>query len=234
MKQSDITGTSDGSMKNYKRSLVNIGMESYFDQENYGHTNKNNKRFKSKEDNNHHYSNEAIKTRSSREKEMNLWLLDKCGLTNINKIHLNKNEYSCYNNIEMEEGWQMIETNGLKVIVQLLDDLFPRKINSKPLCKQTFGASGISSLYTISYKLVNDDRFLDDYDPSIDFYNRVNKFVSEHLNSTEVVRLFERSKNAECSLKDLVSHWQSFKYLIKWICSFFGHLEKYKIAFKFF
>jgi hypothetical protein len=83
-------------------------------------------------------------------------------------------------------------------------------IHRKPL-----GVRGWSSLYTISYQMVNLSITSGEL-----LYERICAFVDQYVNSASVQDIA-----ANASLCEFIAVWQSYKIMTKWIWHLFMHLE---------
>jgi len=97
-----------------------------------------------------------------REKDLYQWTLNHCNKDAITPFEVGDNK------IDFEEGWRMIEVHGLNVLQDMLKEcVAPEENISYRLVRKPFGANGVASLYTISYKMVHSSA-----DFSEEFYNR--------------------------------------------------------------
>ena len=98
-----------------------------------------------------------------REAELLRWTINHCDGSN-----------SPSSRIDFEEGWQMIEEYGLKVLRQMLAEFMINRLKSSSANAKIikpFGSKGVSSLYTISFKMLT-GTLSTASDPAYELYNR--------------------------------------------------------------
>lgn len=137
-------------------------------------------------------------TSQQREQELLDWVLRKCNTDEA---------------ITLEEGWERIETHGIRVLYQVLKG---ENTESSP-----FGTRGYASLYTISYKLCSHAGMSDH---SRALYDRHKECVEEYLRETVVPTVLE--KHEEFLLKEFRDVWANHKLMTKWMWRLFMHLDR--------
>jgi cullin 1 len=126
--------------------------------------------------------------------------------------------------IPLEEGWEKIKTNGVDVLVDVLED----STETRP-----FGNKGYVSLYTISYRMCSNAGSCDHskalYDRSIGEIESVlrNRVVPE-LQCLK--KTCSTAKGGEYLLQRFSHHWTNHKIFVKWMQQLFRHLDNGYVA----
>lgn len=82
-------------------------------------------------------------------------------------------------------------------------------------CRKPLGVRGWSSLYTVSYQMVNLSITSGEL-----LYDRICKFMQDYVKEPGVQNII-----ANASLAEWIAVWQSYKLMTKWIWHLFMHLE---------
>jgi hypothetical protein len=153
-----------------------------------------------------------------REEELLHWVRSHCARTSARDTLPELKYADCIATIK-KYGFNVLDD----VQASLLDGKYSFDTIKKP-----FGTKGISSLYTISYSLLNSKvgPHADEIGRSL--YNEIVEFMLRHFNSARMIH-FSTSK--ESSLENFVSMWRSFKLTLKCICFFFSHMHQSVIAY---
>merc|ERR1719337_151224 len=119
--------------------------------------------------------------------------------------------------IPLEEGWEKIRTNGIKV---LLDVLGGDATEAQP-----FGNKGYVSLYTISYRMCSNAGSMDHSEA---LYERANRAIGRYLEDHVKPALGELQ--GEYVLRAFARAWENHKLMVKWVQQLFRHLDNGYIA----
>jgi hypothetical protein len=105
--------------------------------------------------------------------------------------------------------------SGEKRTVKILFAMDITVLLSSFIHRKPLGVRGWSSLYTISYQMVNLSITSGEL-----LYERICAFVDQYVNSASVQDIA-----ANASLCEFIAVWQSYKIMTKWIWHLFMHLE---------
>jgi Cullin family len=124
---------------------------------------------------------------------------------------------SCSNEsvISLEEGWDILDRYGIKMI--------EKSLMSNSTSEIPMGTKGFASLYTISYKLSTSEK-IDIEDFSKVLYDRCKLSVENYIRKNIEIKL------AGCSgvdfLKVFIDGWKKHKLLTSWMWRLFMNLDK--------
>lgn len=124
---------------------------------------------------------------------------------------------SCSNEsvISLEEGWDILDRYGIKMIEKSLIDNSSSEI--------PMGAKGFASLYTISYKLSTSEKIeIEDFSKVL--YDRCKLSVENYIRANFVNKLI--GVNGINFLRVFVDGWKKHKLLTSWMWRLFMNLDK--------
>ncbi|KAI3679013.1 hypothetical protein L6452_38319 [Arctium lappa] len=115
--------------------------------------------------------------------------------------------------IEIDEGWQFMET-GITKLKRILEGL----------PEPQFTCEEYIILYTTIYNMCIQKP---PHNYSEQLYDKYKEAFHEYINSTVLPSL--RGKHDEFMLRELVKRWTNHKVMVRWLSRFFSYLDRYFI-----
>lgn len=124
---------------------------------------------------------------------------------------------SCSNEsiISLEEGWDILDRYGIKMI--------EKSLVSNSTTEMPMGTKGFASLYTISYKLSTSEK-IDIEDFSKVLYDRCKLSVENYIRTNIISKLAEIK--GITFLRVFIDGWKKYKLLTSWMWRLFMNLDK--------
>mmetsp|Transcript_33412 Transcript_33412/g.85157 ORF Transcript_33412/g.85157 Transcript_33412/m.85157 type:complete len:754 (+) Transcript_33412:108-2369(+) len=130
--------------------------------------------------------------------------------------------------VPLEDGWEKIKNEGIKVLEEYLDSGHIRaavpqnKDPKKP--KNVFSKANYAELYTIVYNMCT-QRTPNNWSEQL--YRRYGEAMSEYVQRQVLPALKEKSDTP--LMKELLHRWSNHKIYVKWMDRFFTYLDRYYV-----
>lgn len=130
--------------------------------------------------------------------------------------------------VHLEDGWEQIKTEGIKVLEDFLDTGYIR--NSVPQNpdpkkpRNVFSKANYAELYTTVYNMCT-QRTPNNWSEQL--YRRYGEAMSDYVNRQVLPAL--RDKTDIILMKELLHRWSNHKIYVKWMDRFFTYLDRYYV-----
>mmetsp|Transcript_20177 Transcript_20177/g.47032 ORF Transcript_20177/g.47032 Transcript_20177/m.47032 type:complete len:754 (+) Transcript_20177:60-2321(+) len=135
---------------------------------------------------------------------------------------------SVANIVPLEEGWEKIKNEGIKVLEEFLDNghirsTVPQQHDpAKP--RNVFSKADYAELYTTVYNMCT-QRTPNNWSEQL--YRRYGEAMSDYINRKVLPALREKSDIP--LIKELLHRWNNHKIYVKWMDRFFTYLDRYYV-----
>jgi len=130
--------------------------------------------------------------------------------------------------VPLEDGWQKIQSEGIKVLEEFLDSGHIRQTvpqNCDPLkARNVFSKANYAELYTTVYNMCT-QRTPNNWSEQL--YRRYGEAMSDYVQRQVLPALQDKTDIA--LMKELLHRWSNHKIYVKWMDRFFTYLDRYYV-----
>jgi len=128
--------------------------------------------------------------------------------------------------VPLEEGWEKIKNEGIKVLEEFLDSghirsSVPQQVDPKKP-RNVFSKANYAELYTTVYNMCT-QRTPNNWSEQL--YRRYGEAMSDYIQRQVLPALREKSDIP--LIKELLQRWNNHKIYVKWMDRFFTYLDRY-------
>jgi len=130
--------------------------------------------------------------------------------------------------VPLEDGWQKIQNEGIKVLEEFLDTGHIRQTvpqNADPIKpRNVFSKANYAELYTTVYNMCT-QRTPNNWSEQL--YRRYGEAMSDYVQRQVLPALEDKTDIA--LMKELLHRWSNHKIYVKWMDRFFTYLDRYYV-----
>ncbi|CAK9036814.1 unnamed protein product [Durusdinium trenchii] len=129
--------------------------------------------------------------------------------------------------VPLEDGWEKIKNEGIKVLEEFLDTGHIRSAvpqNQDPTKPRIFSKANYAELYTTVYNMCT-QRTPNNWSEHL--YRRYGEAMSDYVQRQVLPALKDKTEIA--LMKELLHRWSNHKIYVKWMDRFFTYLDRYYV-----